>query len=166
LVVQGPGDIRYVNTGEVGSITPGMLALGAVHMDHTSAPIGAATVSQTLTTTATTLYLMSGQPLPVDSSGTCLLTASVRVPGSAPTGYFYTYPAYQQNMNLPSGISGTNVSYGMATTATTVFQSGTVTGVVPVSAGNTYQFGCVVYISSGSTFANNTFSCNVSWLCN
>jgi hypothetical protein len=166
VVTQAQGDARYVNTGEASSIGSAMLTANAVQMDKTTAPLGAATVGQTLTTAATTYYIMSGQPAPADSSGVCVITASVRVGAASPTGYFYTYPAVQIGMGAPSGMGGTTVSYGSGTTANTVFQTATVTGIYPVSAGNSYQFGCVVYISSGSTFAGAGFTCNTSWVCN
>jgi hypothetical protein len=166
LVVQAQGDMRYINNGEANSIGSVMLAPNAVQMDKTSAPLGAATVSQAFASTATTYYMMSGQPAPVDASGVCVITASVRVGASAPTGYFYTYPAVQIGAGPPSGIGGVNVSYGSSTTANTVFQAAPVTGMYAVSPGNSYQFGCVLYISSGSSFAGATFSCNTSWICN
>jgi hypothetical protein len=176
LIVLGQGDMRYVNVGEPNSIGSPMIGDGsiqaadlsptAVQMDKTTAPIGASTNSQTLLGSGITSYIMSGMPVAADSAGTCILTATVRVGSSGQTGYFYTYPAYTRDGGAPSGIGGTTISYGMLSAANIAFQTSTITGMLGVSAGSVYQFGCVVYISSGSTFSGNGFTCNTSWICN
>ena len=176
IMLQGQSDMRFVNTGEGNSITNNMivdgtiqtadLAPNSVTMDRTSAPIGAYVNSSTLSSTATTSYIMSGQSFTPDSNGTCIVTASVRANANSPTGYYYSYPVYQIGAGTPSAVNNTTISYASPTVLSSSYQTNAITGVLPVASGSTYQFGCAVYISSGSTFAGNTFTCISAWVCN
>lgn len=161
LSTQAQGDMRWVKRNENNSVSSNMLA--DVRMDKTTAPIGAASVSQTVVNNA---YMFPSPSYTADSGGICVVTAVARVYVSgalASNSSFFAYAAVDTNNGMNQSIIG-NFAYGAPATGSSYYANSSASGQVEVAAGKTYQFGC--YVSTANTFSNQSYTCMTTWVCN
>lgn len=131
------------------------VAAGGITMSRLNLPSGTFASSQVLSASGS--ISPSGATFIPEGTGSCLVTAHLTTLESNATGY------------VDVQVTRNGLSLGPEQTLTTgpaaSRYSTEVTAVVPVSAGASTSLGCGIDILSGSSFAGNSFTCTVSFVC-
>lgn len=143
-----------------GGVTATHLGASAVAMDEAALPMAFVSQSSGTGTVQGANYIFDPATITPDASGNCLVTSYVETSEATVSGYAYMYVARRQGAS--DGAYGYSAYMGIEANNQ---HSATVTTVVPVTAGLAYQFGCYVYISTGSSFIGNSFTCYTSYIC-
>jgi hypothetical protein len=150
-----------------GTIAAADIGPNQVRMDKTSAPIGSAHVRASFTSNVQLIYATPS--FTADSSGECLVTASLWASTGQTSGHFLLRVAASDNgVNLFTGLDVTGDNPITAHLATPIWENnqyqwqGSVTHVIPVGAGRSYRFGCVVGRRVDATPA---YACQTSYVC-
>jgi hypothetical protein len=151
------------------SVTSTAIATGAVTSDKTNIPIGGGTLGASLLMNQGTKYIYPTTPFTAPSEGTCVATIVLTAGGVGnESGSFGFLPAVNINgtTDLTLGWTQYPLQYYYGNNPGNEI-GGTATSLFDMSAGSTYQVGCSVVPQTvnGNTFGDNTFFCQVTYVC-